>query len=41
MPGSINVGLADGHAESCKLDNLWQYYWHKGYVPPAKRPGLP
>jgi hypothetical protein len=30
----------DGHAEQVKLERLWQLYWHKDYVPPAKRPGL-
>ena len=41
FPGLVNVGLADGHVESSKLDNLWLYTWHANYVPPAKRPGLP
>ena len=41
LPGAVNVGFYDGHAQSVKLDNLWQLYWHVGYVPPAKRPGLP
>jgi prepilin-type processing-associated H-X9-DG protein len=41
FPGSVNVGLVDGHVESCKLDNLWFYTWNATYVPPAKRPGLP
>jgi hypothetical protein len=40
MPGAICMGFADGHAESVKLDNLWNYYWHVNYKPPAKRPGL-
>lgn len=41
LPGAINVGMYDGHVELVKLDNLWQLYWHKGYTPPLKRPGLP
>jgi prepilin-type N-terminal cleavage/methylation domain-containing protein/prepilin-type processing-associated H-X9-DG protein len=41
FPGSVNVGLADGHVESSKLDNLWLYTWNATYIPPAKRPGLP
>ncbi len=41
FPGSVNVGLVDGHVESCKLDNLWFYTWNATYVPPAQRPGLP
>lgn len=40
LPGSINVALMDGHVEMVKLDKLWQFYWHNGYVPPAKRPGF-
>ena len=41
LPGLVNVGLADGHVESSKLDNLWLYTWSATYVPPAKRPDLP
>ncbi len=41
LPGSVSVGFTDGHVENSKLDNLWNYYWHVGYVPPVKRPGLP
>jgi prepilin-type N-terminal cleavage/methylation domain-containing protein/prepilin-type processing-associated H-X9-DG protein len=40
FPGAVNISLADGHVDLAKLDNLWSYYWHLGYVPPAKRPGL-
>jgi len=28
LPGGINMGLSDGHAEYSKLPNLWNYYWH-------------
>ena len=38
LPGAINMGLADGHAELVKLQNLWNYYWHLKWVPPATRP---
>ncbi len=41
LPGACDVFFFDGHAEAVKLDLLWQLYWHVGYVPPAKRPGLP
>ena len=41
LPGAVNVAFFDGHGELVKLDRLWQLYWHKDYVPPAKRPGLP
>ena len=38
LPGSINAVFVDGHIESVKLEDLWNLYWHRGYVPPAKRP---
>lgn len=40
LPGAVDVVCFDGHAESIKLDNLWQLYWHKAWQSPAKRPGL-
>jgi prepilin-type N-terminal cleavage/methylation domain-containing protein/prepilin-type processing-associated H-X9-DG protein len=40
LPGSVNMGLFDGHVESSKLDNLWLYTWNANYSAPAKRPGL-
>jgi prepilin-type N-terminal cleavage/methylation domain-containing protein/prepilin-type processing-associated H-X9-DG protein len=41
LPGAVNVAFFDGHVQPVKLDGLWQLYWHVGYVPPPKRPGLP
>lgn len=41
LPGAVNVAFYDGHAEQAPLERLWQFYWHRDYVPPAKRPGLP
>jgi prepilin-type N-terminal cleavage/methylation domain-containing protein/prepilin-type processing-associated H-X9-DG protein len=41
LPGAINGAFFDGHAELVKLERLWQLYWSVGWVPPAKRPGLP
>ncbi len=38
LPGGINMGLADGHAELARLQNLWTYYWHLNWQPPATRP---
>jgi prepilin-type processing-associated H-X9-DG protein len=38
LPGGINMGLADGHAELAKLMQLWNYYWNATWVPPAKIP---
>jgi len=33
LPGIINVGVADGHAESAALRNLWKFYWHAQWDP--------
>jgi prepilin-type N-terminal cleavage/methylation domain-containing protein len=33
LPGGINMGLSDGHAEYSKLPNLWNYYWHLNWNP--------
>ena len=38
LPGAINVGFFDSHVEQVPLERLWSLYWHKDYVPPAKRP---
>jgi prepilin-type processing-associated H-X9-DG protein len=38
LPGAINMGFADGHAELVKLDNLWTYNWHRGWKIPSQRP---
>jgi len=40
FPGLVNIGLADGHVETPKLDNLWSYTWSGVFVP-TTRPGLP
>jgi len=40
LPGAVNIGFYDGHAEPVPLEGLWQLYWHRGYIP-AKRPGSP
>jgi prepilin-type N-terminal cleavage/methylation domain-containing protein/prepilin-type processing-associated H-X9-DG protein len=39
-PGAINVIFFDGHAAPVPLEQLWQLYWHKDYIPPIKRQGL-
>lgn len=39
LPGCVNIGMADGHVEFVPLENLWQYYWHKDWLPPSPRPG--
>ena len=41
LPGAVNVSFADSHVESVKLEKLWELQWHKNWVPPARRPGLP
>jgi len=41
LPGAVNVSCADNHVENVKLENLWSFYWHKNWEPPAKRPGRP
>ena len=38
LPGTIDIGFVDGHVEQIKLNNLWNYYWHLGWVVPAVRP---
>ena len=39
LPGATNLSFADGHVQTVPLEKLWSYYWHRDYVPPAKRPG--
>ena len=38
MPGAVNLGLADGHVEMARLENLWQYNWHVNWATPSPRP---
>ena len=38
LPGGVDVGMIDGHVETPPLENLWNYYWHKDWVPPARVP---
>jgi prepilin-type N-terminal cleavage/methylation domain-containing protein/prepilin-type processing-associated H-X9-DG protein len=38
LPGGIDMGFADGHAELVKLQNLWTYYWHLNWQTPTMRP---
>jgi len=38
LPGAINLAAADGHVQTVKLERLYDWYWHKDYVPPATRP---
>jgi prepilin-type N-terminal cleavage/methylation domain-containing protein/prepilin-type processing-associated H-X9-DG protein len=38
MPGAVGMSFADGHVEIVKLENLWNYYWSKGWTIPNPRP---
>jgi hypothetical protein len=38
LPGGIDLGFYDGHVDLSPVENLWNFYWHKDYVPPAVRP---
>jgi len=38
LPGGINMGFADGHAELVKIEELWQLDWHRDWVTPTTRP---
>lgn len=38
LTGAVKMGLVDGHVETVKLERLWSYTWHKGYVIPDQRP---
>jgi len=38
LPGAIDLGMADGHVQSVKLEDLWQLAWHKGWQTPSPRP---
>jgi prepilin-type N-terminal cleavage/methylation domain-containing protein/prepilin-type processing-associated H-X9-DG protein len=38
LAGAINIAFFDGHAETVKLERLWDYYWHLNYNPPLNHP---
>jgi prepilin-type N-terminal cleavage/methylation domain-containing protein len=38
LPGMINMSFADNHAEVVKLNNLWNYTWHRGWITPVPHP---
>jgi prepilin-type N-terminal cleavage/methylation domain-containing protein/prepilin-type processing-associated H-X9-DG protein len=38
LPGAINVGMADGHVDLVKLENLWTLSWHLNWQTPSPRP---
>jgi prepilin-type N-terminal cleavage/methylation domain-containing protein/prepilin-type processing-associated H-X9-DG protein len=39
LPGAVNIGFADNHAETVRLENLWTLSWHKNWITPTVRPG--
>jgi prepilin-type N-terminal cleavage/methylation domain-containing protein len=39
LPGGIDISYVDGHAAFTRLENLWELYWHRQWIVPAKRPG--
>lgn len=38
LPGAINISCFDGHVESVKLENLWNYFWNRNWAPVSPRP---
>ena len=36
--GAVNIGMADGHAELVKLEQLWKFDWHLDWKPPGIMP---
>ena len=38
LPGMVNMAFADNHAEVVRLDNLWNFNWHKGWLAPKTHP---
>jgi prepilin-type N-terminal cleavage/methylation domain-containing protein len=38
LPSGINVVCFDGHVETSKLENLWNYYWSRTWTPQNPRP---
>jgi len=38
LPGSVDMALADGHAENPPLERLWNYYWYRDWQIPSTRP---
>jgi prepilin-type N-terminal cleavage/methylation domain-containing protein/prepilin-type processing-associated H-X9-DG protein len=40
LPGAINMGFIDGHAENAPLRSLWSFYWHAKWNPALIPGGL-
>ena len=41
LPGAVNLVFDDNHVETVGLEKLWGFSWHREWVSPAKRPGVP
>jgi prepilin-type N-terminal cleavage/methylation domain-containing protein len=38
LTGGIDVSCLDGHAQQAPLESMWDFRWHRTYVPPSPRP---
>jgi prepilin-type N-terminal cleavage/methylation domain-containing protein len=38
LPGNINMSFADNHAQLVRLNDLWNFTWHQGWVTPHPHP---
>ena len=38
LPGAVNLACADNHVELVRLERLWDYTWHKNWLPTPNRP---
>ena len=38
LPGKINMVFADNHAEPVRLNDLWNYTWHRKWFTPSPHP---
>jgi prepilin-type N-terminal cleavage/methylation domain-containing protein len=38
LPGNINMSFADNHAQLVRLNDLWTFTWHQGWVTPRPHP---
>ena len=40
LPGAVNMGFADGHAQLTNIRDLWSFYWHAQWNPASVPAGL-
>jgi prepilin-type N-terminal cleavage/methylation domain-containing protein/prepilin-type processing-associated H-X9-DG protein len=38
LPGRINMVFADNHAELVRVNDLWSFAWHRGWIAPNPHP---